>query len=672
MPDAVHAYVPGDVIWAPSADRIAGSNLTRFMRKVQADWGVQVNDYASLHAFSIEAPGQFWESAWQFCEVIGDRGAAPAFEAGATIRDAKWFDDAQLNFAENLLRVRDTRVVISAWDELGRREDYTGVRLCQEVSRVMQALQSAGVTAGDRVAAFLPNVPEALIAMIATTALGAVWSICSPELGASAVVDRLLQIAPKVLFVADRVRYAGKIIELGARGAEIAAALPSLRLVVEVPCVRRAADGSPERAAGSEARDGLLPRLAWGDWSGRFVPGEIAFERFGFRHPCYILFSSGTTGKPKCIVHGVGGTLVKHLVDYVLQNDVREDDCIFRVTIAGWMLWNFLASALACRAKVVLYDGSPTHPDSEKSLDIVAAERVTLWGVPPAILERLEADGKVPRDSHDLTSLRTLTSGGTALAPSSYVWVYDKLKRDLHLASPSGGTDVISFLAAGNPIGPCRVGEIQVRALGVALEIFDDDGRPVVDTQGELVLTGPIPSMPVGFWGDEDQSRYRQAYFSRFDGVWTHGDWARLTPHGGVVIYGRSDATLKVRGVRIGTAEIYEPLKAIPAISEAAAVEQVIGGESRVLLFVTLAAGVQLTDELVRFIKTRIAERASPRHVPDVVIAAPALPQTATGKVSEVAIRNAVSGRSVGNQQSLLNPASLAFFSELGHASRGV
>lgn len=636
----------GQVIWRPSSAQVERSNLLRFMRGLNAAHGTVLHDYDSLHAFSLAEPARFWGAAWDFCGVIGERGTAPALQCGTTMMEARWFEGAQLNFAENLLRVRDERIVISAWDETGHRRSITGAALRAEVSRVMQALAAEGVGPGDCVAGYLPNVAETLIAMLAATALGAAWSVCSPELGAPAVINRFSQIQPKVLFTASGVRYAGKFFDTRDKAAEVAAALSAKQ--VEVAC-----DGAPGTGA------------PWDQWLAPFAPQEICFERFPFDHPCYILYTSGTTGKPKCIVHGAGGTLIKHLVDQVLQNDVRPGDRIFRVTTSGWMLWNALASALGAEATAILYEGSPFHPRVTVLLDILERERVTMWGVAPSVLERYEQEGLVPRESHDLAALRTVVAGGMRLGPGSYVWAYRNLKEDMALASPSGGTDIISFFVGGNPIGPCRVGEIQVRALGIALAIYDETGTPVVGTPGEMVCTQPFPSMPVGFWGDADRSRYRAAYFERFPGVWTHGDWAQITPHGSVIIHGRSDSTLKLRGVRVGTAEIYDQVGSFAEVAEAAAVEQSLAQGSRVVLFVVLRSGPLLEDLAAR-IRRRIAERASPRHVPDLIVEAPELPRTSTGKVSELAIRDAISGRPVKGEQSLVNPSSLKYFRTFG------
>jgi len=637
---------PGDIIWRPDAARIEASNLVRFMRRLNAKHGSSLHDYDSLHAFSLDEPARFWGAAWDFCGIIGDRGAAPALQDGATMLDARWFPDARLNFAENLLRIRDGRPAISAWDETGHRRTLSGAELRAEVSRVMQALEADGVQAGDRVAGYLPNMPETLIAMLAATALGATWSVCSPELGAEATLDRYSQIEPRVVFGVTEVRHAGRLFDVREKSLRIARALGA-RLVT---------------VGKGSAGDGI----AWDDWLAPYAPREIAFQRFPFNHPCYILYTSGTTGKPKCIVHGAGGTLLKHLVDQVLQNDVRPGDRIFRVTNAGWMLWNSLASALACEATAILYDGSPFHPSADALLNILEHERVTMWGVAPAVLERYERDGLVPRETHDLSALRTVVAGGMRMAPASYVWFYENMKRDAALASPSGGTDIISFFVGGNPIGPCRIGEIQVRALGIALAIYDDAGRSITGTPGDMVCTRPFPSMPVGFWGDADGSRYREAYFTRFPGVWTHGDWALLTPHGSAIIYGRSDATLKARGVRVGTAEIYEQVESFAEVESAAAVEQPTADGSRVLLFVVLRNGLKLDDGLAARMRARIAERASPLHVPELIVQAPALPSTATGKVSELAVRDAICGQSVKGEASLVNPACLDFFRAFG------
>ncbi len=648
-------YQVGDILWQPSAESIAHTNLCAFMAKIKKDWGYSAHDYASLYKFSVEEIGKFWSSAWDFCGVIGTKGSVLALEQGAGMTNARWFPNARLNFAENLLRVRDGRIVVSAWNESGHQGVLTGAQIYAQVSQVVQALRASGVGPGDRVVGYMPNIPETLIAMLGTTAIGAIWSVCSPELGAGAVIDRYGQIEPKVLFIVDGVVHSGKKHVSLEKGIEIAHGLPSLKRVVVVRNGKRVPSQSTTAGA-----------INWEEWLAGYVPREIDFAPFPFAHPCYILYTSGTTGKPKCIVHSIGGTLLKHLVDQILQGDVRSGDRIFRVTSAGWVLWNCLASALACEARAVLYDGSPFHPKLDTLLDILEREQVTMWGLAPPILEEYAKAGLVPRETHDLSHLKFIAAGGMRLAPESYVYVYDNLKKDVHLTSPSGGTDVISFLVGGNPIGPCRMGQIQVRALGVHLEIFDEEGRSVIGEKGEAVVTRPFPSIPVGFWNDSDRSRFLGEYFSRFPGVWRHGDWAELTPGGSVIMYGRSDATLKTRGIRIGTAEIYVTLSSITEIVESAAVDQVIENDSRVVLFVELRCGVELNNELERRIKQTIAVRASPRHVPDVVIQVPDLPRTGTGKVSEIAIREAVRGKRVKNEQTLANPGALAFFYRFG------
>ncbi|MGE0800260.1 MAG: acetoacetate--CoA ligase [Lautropia sp.] len=645
----------GDVVWQPDPARIARANLSRFADRLHDEWGVQLSGYEAVHRFSVEQMGRFWSSAWDFCGMIGEKNASLAIDAGAAMDAAVWFPDARLNFAENLCRVDDDRVVVSAWTEQGSVRRLTGRALRDEVSRASQAMLADGLRAGDRVAAVMPNGPEALIGMLATTGIGAIWSICSPELGAPATVDRFAQIEPKLLLLTESVVHGGKRFDLVDKAAQIAAGLPGAARVVML----RTTDREPVGERAGRAMTG------WSEWLAPFHPVPLTFARFPFAHPCYILFTSGTTGPPKCIVHGAGGTLLKHLVDQQLQHDVNAGDVILRVTSTGWMMWNTLVSGLACEARIVLYDGSPLHPSPRIVWDIAEAEAVTMLGVSPGLLERCERAGLAPLRTHRLDRLKCLVAGGMPMAPATFGYVYRHVGPDLHLASPSGGTDVISFLAGGNPIGPCRAGEIQVPALGIDLQVFDEAGRSVRDTPGELVVARPFPSMPVGFWGDQRRERLRRTYFSRYPGVWTHGDWAEITSYGSVRIHGRSDATLKIRGVRIGTAEIYRPLASFAQVVDAAAV-QLPHGDGGMILFVELRSDATLTSSLIGEIGKAIRAQASPRHVPDRIVQAPQLPRTMNGKVSEIAIREAFSGDAVRNRGDLVNPAALAFFVETG------
>jgi len=634
--------------WVPTPERIAAANLTSFMRGLGQRHGVQLDDYDQLHRFSLERMADFWDGVWEFGGVIGERGTGPALVENGSMRQARWFPGARLNFAQNLLRRSGAETAVSAWNESGPVLRLSCDELRTQSARMARALQRMGVKAGDRVGAYVPNIPQALIGMLACASIGAVWSICSTDLAAEAVIDRFSQIDPVVLLLADGTRHNGRWHDARAKGLRIAAALDGVRHVVRIDQVGEG-DASPQWAQ-------LAP---WDALLAREDASPFPFEHFDFAQPLYIVYTSGTTGRPKCIVHGAGGTLLKHLADHLLQFDVRRGDVIFRVTGSGWMLWNSLMSGLACEAQIVLYEGSPLHPPTVVP-DIVASERVTLLGLAPPIIEHWARAGLVPMDSHDLRALRCIAAGGARLNAQTANYVHDRVKADVHLASPSGGTDIISFFVAGHPTAACYAGQIQAPALGMAMDVFDDEGRPVRGRPGELVCTRPFPSMPLGFWGDADGVRMTGAYFDVWPEVWRQGDWAEITPQGGFVIHGRSDATLKSNGVRIGTAEIYARLAPIHEVVACAAVDQRHGSGSRIALFVVLASGAVLDGALASRIREAIAQGASRRHVPEVIHAVPDLPRTSNGKCSEAAVRSAIHGEPVRNEASLANPQALA------------
>ena len=646
-------------IWVPSPARVAQANVTELGRRISQRHGIELADYAQLHRFSLEHMGEFWDHVWEFGEVVGERGEGPALRENGAMQQACWFDGARLNFAENLLRRGGDALAATFWNEAGAQLRLSRDDLRAAVARAARALQRMGVKPGDRVAAYLPNVPEAMIGMLGCASIGAVWSICATDLAAEAVVDRFAQIEPAVLLLSDGACHGGRVHDARAKGMRIAAALPSVRRVVAVDYVMRGADGP----AG-------WPGLArWSDLLADESDAPFAFERFPFAQPLYVLFTSGTTGRPKCIVHGAGGTLLKHQADHLLQFDVRPGDTIFRVTGSGWMLWNSLMSGLACGAAIVLYDGSPLKPPSIV-LDIAERERVTLLGLSPQIIEHWMRHALEPAASHDLGALRCIAAGGAPLSADAAAWVHAHLKADVHLASPSGGTDIVSFFVGGHPTAPTYAGQIQSAALGMAMDVYDDAGRPVRGRPGELVCTRPFPSMPLGFWGDTDGARMRAAYFDTWPGVWRHGDWAEITPQGGFVIHGRSDATLKANGVRIGTAEIYAQLVGFSEILECAAVDQKHEGGLRIALFVVLAPGVALDDALEERVRQAIAQGASPRHVPQVIYAVPELPRTSNGKCSEAALRAAIHGEPVRNEGALSNPQALAALRRFHHPTQ--
>ncbi|HVC31106.1 MAG TPA: acetoacetate--CoA ligase [Steroidobacteraceae bacterium] len=643
-------------IWRPSAARIADSNLTRFTECLNARKGLGLVGYEELYAWSVAHPEEFWTEVARFADIRADWGAGPVLEHRDRMPGARFFPNARLNFAQNLLRHADDHAAIVFVNERGARRQISCRELHQEVARVAAGLRAAGVVAGDRVAGFLPNLPEATIAMLAAASLGAMWSSCSPDFGVHGVLDRFGQIAPKVLFTADGYFYAGKTLDSLAQIAEVAVKLPSVELIVVIPYVE------PEPRLERLGPDASRARH-WRALGDRGAP--LRFASMPFNHPLYVLYSSGTTGVPKCIVHGAGGTLLQHQKEHLLHTDLKRGDRIFYFTTCGWMMWNWLASALATGATLVLYDGSPFHPDPGVLWRLAQQERLTVFGTSAKYLSALEKSGYAPARSADLAPLRALLSTGSPLLPEAFDFVYRAIKEDLHLASISGGTDIVSCFALGCPTLPVHRGELQCRGLGMAVEIFDDDGKPVRGERGELVCTAPFPSMPVGFWNDRDGARYRAAYFERFPGVWHHGDYAQLTEHGGIVIHGRSDAVLNPGGVRIGTAEIYSAVEGLPELVEAIAVGQDWREDVRVVLFVRLRPGAELDDALRKTIRDVIRAHTTPRHVPAKIVAVPDIPRTLSGKLTELAVRNVIHGRPVKNVDALANPQALEHFRDL-------
>jgi acetoacetyl-CoA synthetase len=648
-------------IWRPSAARVADTNLTRFMDRLNTRKGLRLRDYGALYTWSIEEPAEFWREFADFAAVRVDWGSGPAIagdsgQASTQMPGARFFRDAHLNFAENLLRYEDEQPALVFRNERGTRREISYAQLRGTVARIAAGLQAAGVVAGDRVAAFMPNLPETMLGMLATASLGATWSSCSPDFGVPGVVDRFGQIAPKVLLTADGYFYAGKTLDSLSSMAEVLKHLPSVERVVVIPYTSAEPDLGRLGAAASKA---VL-------WDAFGVAGQaLQFTSVPFNHPLYILYSSGTTGVPKCIVHGAGGTLLQHQKEQLLHTDVKRSDRLFYFTTCGWMMWNWLASGLATGATLILFDGSPFHPDPGALWRMADEERITIFGTSAKYIAAMEKSSFVPLESVDLTSLQTVLSTGSPLLPDGFDYIYRAVKKDVLLASISGGTDIVSCFALGCPTRPVNRGEIQCRGLGMRVDIFDDEGRPVRGERGELVCTAPFPSMPVGFWNDPDGRRYRAAYFERFPGVWHHGDYAAITEHDGLVIYGRSDAVLNPGGVRIGTAEIYAAVEGLEEVVEALAVGQDWQNDVRVVLFVRLKAGIELDDPLRKKIRDTIRAHTTPRHVPAKVVAVADLPRTLSGKITELAVRNVIHGLPVKNVDALANPQALEHFRDL-------
>ena len=631
------------VIWQPGAQRIGRSAMHRFMREAGCD------DYDALYRWSLDESPAFWRLLCSFCDVRFEHEADTVLSRPKDIMDAGWFSGARLNYAEHLLRHSGDVPAIIFTGESGERREISRNVLRARVAEVAAALRAAGVVHGDRVAAFLPNCPEAVIAMLAATSIGAVWSSCSPDFGVNGVVDRFGQIEPKVLFAVNGYYYNGKTIDTRQTVQRVVAAIPSIELVVVVPFVASLeGDSLP---SGSRA---------WQDFG---VPGaQLEFAPVDFNHPLYIMYSSGTTGVPKCIVHGHGGSLLQHLKEHVLHTDIGPGDRLFYFTTCGWMMWNWLVSGLAAGATLILFDGAPFCGDGRLLWRMAEREGITVFGTSAKYLSALEKSGLRPADEFSLPKLRAVLSTGSPLAPESFDFVYAAIGSDLQLASISGGTDILSCFALGNPMLPVRRGELQCRGLGMAVEVWNDDGQAVVGEQGELVCTKPFPSAPVCFWNDPDGAKYRAAYFERFPGVWAHGDFAELTETGGLVIYGRSDAVLNPGGVRIGTAEIYRQVEKLDEVVESIAIGQDWQDDVRVVLFVVLREGVQLDEALQASIRKVIRDNTTPRHVPAKIIAVRDIPRTKSGKIVELAVRSVVHGRPVRNTEALANPDALAHF----------
>jgi acetoacetyl-CoA synthetase len=642
-----------ELLWEPSAERAHSTNIYDFMQRVNERHGKGFATYDDLYQWSIDDSPAFWATLWDYGRVIYSRPYDQVVDDVHKMPGARWFQGATLNFAENLLRYRDDHVALSFKGEGLPTVSITYAQLYDRVARLARSLRDMGLQPGDRVAGFMPNMTETVVAMLATTSVGAIWSSCSPDFGIKGVLDRFGQIEPRVLFTANGYSYNGKHFDSLGRISEILKELPSIEKVVVVPYTDPAPD--PTRV-----RDGVL----FDDFLAREA-GELEFEQVPANHPLCIMYSSGTTGVPKCIVHGVVGTLLQHIKELRLHTDVKREDTIFYFTTCGWMMWNWLVSSLALGARILLYDGNPFYPDASAMWQMAQDERISIFGTSASYLAALEKAGVKPGEAFDLTPLKAVLSTGSPLSVESFHYVYRDLKEDLCLSSISGGTDIISCFALGNPMGPVWAGELQVRGLGMKVEAYDEEGEPVVGEQGELVCTLAAPSMPIYFWNDPDNQKYHDAYFDVYPGVWRHGDWIEITEHGGVIIYGRSDATLKPSGVRIGTAEIYRQVELIPEVVDSLVVGQDWQDDVRIVLFVKLRHGVQLSEELVKRIKTTIRQNASPRHVPAKIIAVTDIPYTISGKKVELAVRKIIHGQDVKNKDALANPESLDLYADL-------
>ena len=650
-------------LWQASSEAIDNSNLSAYQRFIKGEHGVAFENYQQLHQWSVDNSEDFWESIWQFTGVIASRRYDNVLENAEAFPGAQWFPGAELNFAENLLRYAQhedaaSKIAIVARLENGERRELSYAELYVEVEQLAAGLKAAGVTVGDRVAAFMPNVPETIIAMLAATSLGAMWTSCSPDFGINGVMDRFGQIEPKVLFACDGYHYNGKVIDSLPRVTAIAEQIDSIEQVVVVPVLNRTTPDQLDVSGISKAR--LYPGVKV-----TANTPALEFAQLPFDFPLYIMYSSGTTGAPKCIVHSVGGTLLQHLKEHQLHTDVKPEDTLFYFTTCGWMMWNWLVSGLASGATLVLYDGSPFAPQPASLIDMIDEEEISIFGTSAKYIAALEKEGIVPRESHKLTRLKAILSTGSPLSHESFRYVYRDVKSDVCLSSISGGTDIVSCFALGNPNLPVYEGELQCFGLGMAVAIWNDAGQSVVEEKGELVCTKPFPSCPIAFWADENGEKFHSAYFDTYPNIWAHGDYGEVTANGGIVIHGRSDAVLNPGGVRIGTAEIYRQVEKVESVVDSICIGQQWDDDVRVVLFVVLREGLSLDEELIKTIRSTIRANTTPRHVPAKVIQVADIPRTISGKIVELAVRKVVHGEAVKNTDALANPEALAYFANL-------
>lgn len=634
-------------LWSPTPEQQAQTHLARFMAHIGETQNINFPSYSSFYDWTVTNPEEFWKAVWELHKVIGTMGEEPYIKYSSQFEKTNFFPQASLNFAENLLRRRDEGTALIFWGEDKIKTQLSYAALYQQVITFAQELKERGVKPGDRVAAALPNMPQTVIAMLATAAIGAIWCACSPDFGLDGILDRFQQLDPKIFIGVDGYYYNGKTISTSEKMAQAAQKLPTVETMIWVSYI---------------GEEKLSPGILWSEISGKTPPSSFSFEKFPFNHPLYILFSSGTTGKPKCIMHGAGGVLLEHLKEHQLHCNIHPHDRVFYFTTVSWMMWHWLVSALASEATILLYDGSPLSPNPALLFDYADATDMTLFGTSAKYIDALQKMSLSPLKTHSLKSLRTICSTGSPLAPTSFDFVYEHIKKDVCLSSISGGTDILGCFVLGNPLIPVWRGELQSRSLGLAVNVFDEESHPIIGQKGDLVCTAPFPSMPLGFWGDHSGEKYHEAYFDRFPNVWCHGDFVEMTPHDGMVIYGRSDALLKPGGVRIGTAEIYRQVEQVDEVLESIAVGQEWDHDVRVILFVKLKEGLTLTDDLVQKIKIQIRDHTTPRHVPSKILQVPDIPRTKNGKIVELAVREVIHDRPVKNIQALANPECLPSF----------
>lgn len=645
----------GKLLWSPSQERINKANISKFINFVNGKFGLSIDSYDGLYDWSVAEIADFWAAVWEFTRIKAYGQYSQVVDDLSKLPGARWFIGARLNFAENLLRFRDSQPAFIFRGETQKTARMTYAELYDSVAALANALRGMGIKPGDRIAAYMPNLIETAVAMLATTSIGATWSSCATDLGAHAVLDRLAQIEPRVLFTVDGYFYKGKAFDSLANVSEIARGFPSLEKVIVV------------RYRGGDSDIGHVPNsIYYEDFTARTYPRQIEFEHLPFDHPAFIMFSSGTTGKPKCLVQSGGGVLINHLKELVLHTDLKREDTIFYITTCSWMMWNWLLSSLAVGATIVLYDGNPAYPDSTAMWQLAQDEKITIFGTSASYINFMKSQGLMPGRDYDLSSLREISQTGSALSPEGFEYAYDAIKQDLHFNSISGGTDINGCFAQGSPTLPVYAGELQRAALGMKVKCYDERGKPALDRMGELVCEAPSPSMPLYFWNDPDNERYVETYFSVYPDAWRHGDYIMI--HGdtrGITFFGRSDAVLKPSGVRIGTAEIYNEVDKLDEIADSLAIGQEWKGDQRVILFVKLAEGHDLTESLINKVKTLLRENTSPRHVPARIIAVPDIPYTLNMKKVEMAVTNLINGRPVLNRDALINPESLDYYESL-------